>query len=880
MTAPLRLGLAYLLIGVAPVVFGGRGVRETHVIVPSSLTHVEGASYIAPVASSPFAPLLVAASDDSNHVDRSTARLFENARELRPAHAEHAGIAAVGKGRFSHWTTVLYLSASDNSDPRTNGRVYRLETMAALPPMLVVAWMATVLLATAVSSRIWRPGVSAPAWWLPGLRPAVLAVASLVAIAMMTIARPGAAQVAALGIWLLVGFVAAFFAGVVLRRVSPAGFLRAVVEGSPVLMAAVKSPGHVMTSFDQRVFEASGWQGRAARIGCLTVPAGIFVATLTSAWPEWVLAQAYGGGGGVLLVAAPALWLAHVRRGWLAVLFGLTVTLVLFALPLAALWQDVTVHLNAIGGLLPFSDAQDYYFEANRLLDGHPLEWSARRPLFTAFLALLLAVTRSLSVVLAVMVALNGVATFLLAREVRRNFGAAAAVISTLILFAFYRNDGGTGVVLSENLGTLLGTAAFTALLRGVRLQDMRSYVSGTVLLTVGLMARAGSFFVLPALVVVAPVALRRTQESLRVRSAVATLVAVVLAAAAMIVWGNALSSATADTAAFSNYSQSLYGLAVGGKGWTQVRVDHPDAHEGAEIYALAYEAFRAQPSGLVRGLVKMARAYLWLDEPYHAFAFVQDGSRTAILQRACYALAVIGLAVCVWRRRDPVHAFLLGVAVGHLASIPFVPPIDAGLRVYAATTPILALLPAAAIASLKRLTAGVEHRLARRPRPTPRDENVTNRFAESMALVVVVVVMAMSTLLYARGTSTTVARSSCAAGSESLLVRMDNDATLRLLDDTSPRAISPTALRQREAQLSVGRVELRGEAAHLRAGMSLTFAYDQLDGQKVWLAGDTRWLDRSGLRAICGHRASDELAAQYGMIYVDDARPVDTSPR
>lgn len=58
---------------------------------------------------------------------KSTLRLFENDKELLPAHSPHADIRAEGKGRWSHWgSNTIYFSTSDNSDPRTNGRTYRV----------------------------------------------------------------------------------------------------------------------------------------------------------------------------------------------------------------------------------------------------------------------------------------------------------------------------------------------------------------------------------------------------------------------------------------------------------------------------------------------------------------------------------------------------------------------------------------------------------------------------------------------------------------------------------------------------------------------------------------------------------------------------------
>ncbi|MGD9496789.1 MAG: putative Ig domain-containing protein [Armatimonadota bacterium] len=53
--------------------------------------------------------------------------LFEDGRPLGPAHALHADIREKGAGRYSHWTReALYFSASDNSDPRSNGRTYEV----------------------------------------------------------------------------------------------------------------------------------------------------------------------------------------------------------------------------------------------------------------------------------------------------------------------------------------------------------------------------------------------------------------------------------------------------------------------------------------------------------------------------------------------------------------------------------------------------------------------------------------------------------------------------------------------------------------------------------------------------------------------------------
>jgi hypothetical protein len=66
--------------------------------------------------------------DNSSFPLQSTLRLFENVRELGPAHAAHYQIRDVGRGLFSYWSdpggAVLRFSTSDNTDPRTNSRRY------------------------------------------------------------------------------------------------------------------------------------------------------------------------------------------------------------------------------------------------------------------------------------------------------------------------------------------------------------------------------------------------------------------------------------------------------------------------------------------------------------------------------------------------------------------------------------------------------------------------------------------------------------------------------------------------------------------------------------------------------------------------------------
>ncbi len=50
--------------------------------------------------------------------------VFEDGYPLSQPHAPHEDIKERGNGLFSHWGNYIYFSASDNSNPLENGRIY------------------------------------------------------------------------------------------------------------------------------------------------------------------------------------------------------------------------------------------------------------------------------------------------------------------------------------------------------------------------------------------------------------------------------------------------------------------------------------------------------------------------------------------------------------------------------------------------------------------------------------------------------------------------------------------------------------------------------------------------------------------------------------
>ena len=73
------------------------------------------------------APALDSLADFGAEQTRSPFSLYENYAPLGPAHSLHIDIVNEGRGRFSHWKDIgIIFSASDNTNPNTNGRQYWL----------------------------------------------------------------------------------------------------------------------------------------------------------------------------------------------------------------------------------------------------------------------------------------------------------------------------------------------------------------------------------------------------------------------------------------------------------------------------------------------------------------------------------------------------------------------------------------------------------------------------------------------------------------------------------------------------------------------------------------------------------------------------------
>ncbi len=862
--------LASLLLGLLPLVCGvGLGVLESYYVSVSSISPDSGSSYSAPVPRSRLAPVLAVEGDDPDHPQRSASLLAEDGRLIGPPHSQHALIRASGGGAFSHWGDALIFSASDGTDPRANGRQYVVHLVARLPLSVAFIWVGCFALGATMAVRrgqAWarsRP----PAVWA-----VVIAVTLLVSYAIVLVSVwhpralfPGSIERAA---WVTAVAIACLLAVNAGRLLAVSSVLSWRWPGGIRCRAAA-----ALGAFDAAAAACAGDDVRArlARAVSVAFALAVFVAILTIRWPISTLVAAHdetlpilGWVGGPLVLC---LW----RRDWFGTASGLAVTFGLFALPLAARWQDVGFHGNAVGGLLPFSDASGYWLEAQRLLDGEPLNWSARRPAFAGLLATLLAATgRDLQWTLAAMTAMNAAAVYMLGRELRLLFGPVAGALTVLMLCGYYTREGGLGTTLTENLGLAVGVLGFAAMARGARELRPQGYALGLGLVTFALMARAGAFFVLPAMVGAAMWEFRRRYEWKRVAGL--GVAALVVAVGLSLANGRLLSNPAGAQQAFSNFSYSLYGLVVGGKGWQQAEIDHPGAREGAEIYSLAWREFQRRPAGLLEGATKMWAVYFDRLSPYHAFAFVRDSKQQLRLHQLCFAFAGVGLLICLATLRQPLSATLLVGALAHLASIPFVPPIDAGLRVYAATMTLPVALVAVGVSVPLQWVGRLVSRLRRdvsSATAEPEPLEAWRHTAQHLGLAIVLAVLVCPQVLLRTGRVSMPADVLCDAGEVMLPMRLAPGSYLDVETGAGSTMTGATAIRPGDLRQTVDRVEIRNDAGNMTAGHVLAAAYHVGDGRPLWLlVRREAYPRRPGVYAVCASPSPDRLSLSYGLYY------------
>jgi hypothetical protein len=410
----------------------------------------------------------------------------------------------------------------------------------------------------------------------------------------------------------------------------------------------------------------------------------------------------------ICLLTCVAIYICFHKSSWLWKVLAFFLTLYIFYLPLMRIWQEATSTFNIVLGILPWSDASNYYFDAMRLLHGDLFGvFSGYRPLFSSFLAVLFAVTQeNIQIVLVIFTIINACAAFLLTTEIANAYGSLAGVMTIYLLQMYYRQFAGT--TLSEQLGFSAGLVALTLILFASRTKKNVYFVVGLFFLSFALFVRPGAFFILPVLILLALFWFSRNKTAV-IKNAV--LMAVIVS----VIW--ALNAKLSEIVSGSNsmplgiFSYTLYGQAMGGAGWNQFFIDHPNltTHSNTELaqiaYRLAFDEILHNPSRFMLGILKSYRDFI-VPGVFSIFSFIEFGNDIVnrILQIVLSLLMFIGLIKCWLKRGSLVYSLLLVFALGICLSVPFVPPADAsGMRLYAATMAIPCILASVGLPALTK---------------------------------------------------------------------------------------------------------------------------------------------------------------------------------
>lgn len=394
-------------------------------------------------------------------------------------------------------------------------------------------------------------------------------------------------------------------------------------------------------------------------------------------------------------------WFLLSKQSKWSNLLALIAVMLLFAIPISWLWQTDTGDWGVIGGIIPVSDASIYTMDAARLIYGASLSSvSSFRPLANGFLSVLFKITAwNYPLSIALLGFLAAIATYKMVKELQQIRGSLVASVSLVVVFLYTRTY--IGKALTETMGMTFALIAYSWLMQGVRRNEPIRVVVGIGMLTMAMNIRAGAYFVIPTLLLWAAYAFRR--EGMFSKG-------VLVGGICLIILSFGINSLTLhsigakDVIPFANFPDSFYGLAAGYKGWRFVNQVHPGATP-VEKYQYAIELIKSQPSLLAKGI---AKAYYDFFNPssYNVFSFMNlhvkeggnlykgsPGIENSIHYVPVFIIAGFGVINCLKKKLAKWHGLILAGWIGMVLSVPLVPPIDAGLRPYAATIPLVGFL-------------------------------------------------------------------------------------------------------------------------------------------------------------------------------------------
>lgn len=448
----------------------------------------------------------------------------------------------------------------------------------------------------------------------------------------------------------------------------------------------------------------------------------------------------------ILLIAA-----LSIKNQRLSAIAAAFVFFPLFSLALNGLWAGAYSENYVLAGLVPRSDAFGFYTGAISLMEkGLQMSMATRRPLYGGFLAFILWISGgNLQVALAIIVYLTAAVSFFSVMVVKNTFNSSAAVLYFFVLFFFIRRF--IGITMSENMGFLLGTSSFTCFLIAMEKfkhnpkSSIPVFLFSTLLFSLSQAARPGAVIILPLLILFAGW-LWREKRKIAWKLMIATTIVVI--AGFMINTLVFKITSPENTSQINNIGYGVYGLSVGGKGWEQIFIDHPEINNletgirEQRIMEIIFQEITTHPENLIKGLFTQFKILFSFQSTNSLLSFVY--TKNTIFNYGLislfFILSICGIAEAIVQRKKLLMVFILVLTLGFLLSLPLAPAYQTQyMRVYASSIFLLGLLPAFGLFSLTKYLPETIRDFVKN-KPPGQDELSTPAVVFSLFLLFIVV--------------------------------------------------------------------------------------------------------------------------------------------
>jgi hypothetical protein len=170
-------------------------------------------------------------------------------------------------------------------------------------------------------------------------------------------------------------------------------------------------------------------------------------------------------------------------------------------------------------------------------------------------------------------------------------------------------------------------------------------------------------------------------------------------------------------TSQISNFGYGIYGVAVGGKSWGQIFIDHPEINTLAthirerKIMEIIILEILNHPDNFIKGIMHQFSVIFSLKpiNTYNVYSCMLTNNEfmNYALIYSYFLFSIIGIGACIFQRKNPLFVFILVLLVGFLFSLPVSPAYQTQyMRYYAASTSLLGILPAVGFSLIFKITA------------------------------------------------------------------------------------------------------------------------------------------------------------------------------